>query len=204
MTLDQSFEELLTDKLDITATSHKILDAAERCFQKVGVSETSMSKIMEEANVSRGTLYRYFKNIEQVITLSVIRDMKDIIVQADQIRNRYDTVDEQLVEVFYYTITEMAKRPLLTLLFSQDSQLLMRIGLSNEVIEEIGMYRIRPIYESIKDSGRLRENVSLEDFVDWCRRQIISFQVSPSEHQNSPTKMRQYIRSFLLPSLIIV
>ena len=43
-------------------TVNRILDGALRALARRGLRKLSMSDICEEAGISRGTLYRYFKS----------------------------------------------------------------------------------------------------------------------------------------------
>jgi AcrR family transcriptional regulator len=49
------------------STPEKIVEGAIRALGRYGVRKFSMSDICTEANISRGTLYRYFKSKEQVL-----------------------------------------------------------------------------------------------------------------------------------------
>ncbi|QPF75610.1 TetR family transcriptional regulator [Roseateles sp. DAIF2] len=49
-------------KQEAQETRHSILDAAERLFQRQGVSRTSLQQIAEEAGLTRGAIYWHFKD----------------------------------------------------------------------------------------------------------------------------------------------
>lgn len=49
-------------KEDALLTRDQILDAAERVFQRRGVSRTSLQEIAQEAGVTRGAIYWHFKD----------------------------------------------------------------------------------------------------------------------------------------------
>ncbi|GAJ99823.1 TetR/AcrR family transcriptional regulator [Geomicrobium sp. JCM 19055] len=57
----------------------KLVEIAKKVFIKKGFVHTSMQDIMDKAGISRGTLYSYFDNIEDVF-LEVLKydDQKDI------------------------------------------------------------------------------------------------------------------------------
>ncbi len=44
---------------DAHEARERILDAASRCFDRIGVRKTTMSIVANEARVTRTTLYRY-------------------------------------------------------------------------------------------------------------------------------------------------
>ncbi len=202
MSPSPSLEELLCGQAPINKTTHKILDAAERCFLRIGVADTSMSNIISESGVARGTLYRYFKNKEQIVALAVIRDIRDIIDPVEKELSRYHSIEDKVVEVFYFTVTEMLKRPLLVKLFHQDSQLLTRVGITYDIVDEFSAKKTHATYTAIKSAGRLRPGVTSEYFLDWYRRQVLSFQTTPATLNENPQKLREYIRMFVLPSMI--
>ena len=56
-----------------------LLDAAARCFSRLGVSRTTMSDILAEAGVSAGAAYAHFRSkedlIEEMTRRSVTRDV---------------------------------------------------------------------------------------------------------------------------------
>jgi TetR/AcrR family acrAB operon transcriptional repressor len=49
-------------KQEALETRHHLLDAAERLFQRQGVSRTSLQQIAEEAGLTRGAIYWHFKD----------------------------------------------------------------------------------------------------------------------------------------------
>ncbi|TAF68303.1 MAG: TetR/AcrR family transcriptional regulator [Cytophagales bacterium] len=50
-----------------------IVDAAEKIFFKEGIENTSMDQVAQEAELSKGTLYLYFKSKEELYKAVVIR-----------------------------------------------------------------------------------------------------------------------------------
>lgn len=56
----------------------QILEAAMICFAKRGFHQTSMHDISDEAGISVGLIYRYFKNKEEVIAALADEHKKDI------------------------------------------------------------------------------------------------------------------------------
>lgn len=73
-------------------TRSSILDAAERVFDKRGVSHTSLEDIAREAGVTRGAIYWHFRNKSEVFTAMVDRvtlPMEDMVAR----RSDADAVD---------------------------------------------------------------------------------------------------------------
>lgn len=55
-----------------------ILDAATRVFARQGFSKTSVSEIIHEADVARGTFYLYFKNKKEVFNILLDRFLSEL------------------------------------------------------------------------------------------------------------------------------
>ncbi|WP_407675252.1 TetR/AcrR family transcriptional regulator [Nocardia puris] len=54
-------------------TTDALLDAAEFCFEEIGLSATTMEDIARQAGVSRATVYRHFANRESVVSGVILR-----------------------------------------------------------------------------------------------------------------------------------
>ena len=71
----------LTERTREARRNH-LMDAAERCFMRLGVSRTTMSDILVEAGVSAGAAYAHFRSKEDLIEAmtqrSVTRDVQMI------------------------------------------------------------------------------------------------------------------------------
>lgn len=72
-----------TDTVDV------ILDGAMRALARHGSSRLSMTDVCRESGVSRGTLYRYFANLDEVLEavnsriLAVNRELFDAAIEAN-------------------------------------------------------------------------------------------------------------------------
>src|SRR5213082_1462422 len=60
-------------KEEALETRHRILDAAERIFERRGVSRTSLQDIAEAAGVTRGAIYWHFDGKEALFTAMMER-----------------------------------------------------------------------------------------------------------------------------------
>ena len=62
-------------KEDALETRNRILDAAERVFERRGVSRTTLNEIGVEAGVSRGAIYWHFEDKAEVFDAMMLRVM---------------------------------------------------------------------------------------------------------------------------------
>lgn len=79
----------------------ELIDIAEELFLKNGYEETTVSEIVEKAQVAQGTFYYYFKSKDEILDVIAIRYLDEF---ADVIKEQIERDDitgvEKLVNVF--------------------------------------------------------------------------------------------------------
>lgn len=68
----------------------EILNAAQRCFSRMGFHQTSMQQICSAAGMSPGNLYRYFPSKEAIIAGIAERDRAEVGAQLASVENAPD------------------------------------------------------------------------------------------------------------------
>ncbi len=69
------------------AQEERFVDAARRCFTRLGVEGTSMEDIRTEAGVSAGLMYRYFGSKDEMIRAAIggsLAEVETLIVQTGE------------------------------------------------------------------------------------------------------------------------
>jgi AcrR family transcriptional regulator len=74
----------------------QILDGAKRCFLSVGFEAASMNEITAKSGVSKGTLYVYFKDKEDLFTALIDREKSAVMGAAKKELERDGTMAEKL------------------------------------------------------------------------------------------------------------
>lgn len=90
-------------------TAKRILDAALRLFAEQGYHDTTLTNIAEYADVSTGTLYRYFPSKGDFLLESVGESLDDLAAFARELPEDMP-VDEALVAVMMQDIKNTAKQ----------------------------------------------------------------------------------------------
>jgi AcrR family transcriptional regulator len=86
----------------------QILDAAAVCFSRRGFHQTTMQDICEEADLSPGAVYRYFRGKEEIIeAICTLRQQQNsaIIDEAMEKGTTLSTLDE-LIRFFFLDVGE--------------------------------------------------------------------------------------------------
>lgn len=73
-----------TERRDAAENRQRVLDAATRLFKQHGVERVSMNQIAIEAQIGSGTLYRRYKN-KNDLCLDLIKDNIDLLFQDIQL-----------------------------------------------------------------------------------------------------------------------
>lgn len=84
----------------------KILDAAMICFSRKGFTETTIQDIRNEAQLSTGAVYRYFKNKNEIIEASVQKHRTDRSQRLTTIEEQADA-QEMLEELYQLQVRRL-------------------------------------------------------------------------------------------------
>lgn len=77
----------------------EILHAAARAFRRLGLAATGMRDIAEEANLSPGNLYHYFRGKDEILLFCQQRTLEELIETVDGVRRSGAPIATQLREV---------------------------------------------------------------------------------------------------------
>ncbi len=89
------------------AKRNQILDGAKRCFMGAGFEASSMNDITAEAGVSKGTLYVYFKDKEDLFGAIIDREKSAVMGAARKEIERRGTIAEQLPRFGSYVTSRL-------------------------------------------------------------------------------------------------
>jgi AcrR family transcriptional regulator len=78
------------------AKREQILDGAKSCFLKLGFEAASMNEITSEAGVSKGTIYVYFENKEELFKGLIDRERTAMLTVASNQLNEAHSIEEGL------------------------------------------------------------------------------------------------------------
>ena len=116
-------------KEEALATRDGILDAAEACFQELGVASTTLEKIGARAGFTRGAVYWHFKNKAEVLA-AVMQRCRVPFMQKLELASSAsrETPVEDLRAVMYTAWRDLEENPRLRGLLG----IMLRNDLSNE------------------------------------------------------------------------
>ena len=91
-----------------------ILQCAKSIFMEQGFAHVTMKDIANRAGISRTTLYKYFKNIEEIAYTIQVVLVSEIDNFEGQKLQKYDSLEEKLASIieesYAYTLAHMENR----------------------------------------------------------------------------------------------
>ena len=184
-------------------TLNRILDAALACYEQSGISGTRLEDVAKSAGIGRTTLYRYVKNRDDLLNQVIQRDA---LAQRDEMEvlNRYlDNLADSLVESTVMVLRGRRTRPINRLLFGmEENAMIDRINLSPSSFSALTEALLTTQFNNALARGEIREGVTLAQASVWVARITLSLVTYPEEFLNDEDSLRQYLRTFLVPSLV--
>lgn len=116
----------------------QIIVAAKRIFSAKGFNKATMEDIAEEAEISPGTIYIYFKNKDELYASLSIRILQHLNIRLEHVKNQNNVNDEQRIASLkdaLYDIYDFDPLILINLFHLQSSESLK--NLSPELLSEI-------------------------------------------------------------------
>ena len=103
---------------------NNIIDAAESVFFSKGIENATMDEIAEEAELSKGTLYLYFKSKEELLFAIDLRAMQILLTMFKETISRKKSTIENLIEIgrAYVTFSQKYEHYFKTLLHFEGSE----------------------------------------------------------------------------------
>ncbi|QVQ50869.1 TetR/AcrR family transcriptional regulator [Spiractinospora alimapuensis] len=101
----------------------RILTAAAALFVRYGVAKTTVDDIATEAGVSKGAVYLEFSGKDALVEALVRHEFRTYL-EAAAARVDSDPRGGHLSRVYYHSLEELARRPMLRALYTRDSDVL--------------------------------------------------------------------------------
>ncbi len=187
-----------------TPIRDRILEGAAQCFRRFGVAKTTLEDIAEEAGTSRATIYRTIPGGRDEIVLTVLltESQSNLEPIRDELKE-LPTFEAQLVEGLARVVELSREDPQLALLFTSETVMTSVVlpGAWHAVLAATAVF-IRPLTERARARGELRTNLTDTEISDWLCRVIVSIMAFPGDFVDVPDELRNYLRNFLVPSLV--
>ena len=184
-------------KSQIEAKS-RVCSAALTCLKRQGIEKTTMSDIAKEAGIARPTRYKYFKNIEEVLSTAI--DIEAYCFAESVVKHvtKFATIEERIVETIIYVVEELPKDPNLSIIINDDSAKTLRDrAFSDEATLVFSEMTAVPLIEIRPEL--MGQGVEISEIMS---RFAISMILFPGKYANDSEGLRALINRRILPGLI--
>jgi AcrR family transcriptional regulator len=187
-----------------TSVPERILEAAEQCVARLGLSRFSMTDVAAQAGVSRGAVYLHFADRRALIDAVLTRAAARFVASsADSVRRRH-TLETQVAEAAAFIRGHLGDG-VLTLRLPADEESLFATVLTSRLeglVEEWVEFWL-PFLVEAEGRGELRAGVNHRQAAEWIVRMMLSFAVMPgvSFDGDRPDQVRAFVRAFIVNGL---
>ena len=180
----------------------RLLDAAEACFERSGISKTTVEDVAKQASVSRATVYRYFAGRDAVVSGVILRATERYLRRVRGRVEAQPNLGSAILEFVEVTIRAAHRDETIALLFTSDDSLNsvgIIQGTSVALFEMVAEF-LRPLF--VAHSDEHRPGLPIDDATEWILRSILSLLTVGGPKRRSFDGLDTYLRRFLLPPII--
>ncbi len=175
----------------------RILDGAVRAVARHGLSKLGMSDVSDVAGVSRGSLYRYFPNREELLVALARREGGRFLDRVLEAALAAPEGEERLVVVLEIATQEVRQHPALQRLLESDPAFVLESLRAQ--FPAISAQLREPFEPLLRDTRAVRSGViTVDQLMDWTTRFLISMYLfedpEPRRMAESLTAMYRLMR----------
>ncbi len=163
-----------------TDTREAILLAAFRCFRTHSLRKTTMVDIARAAEVSRSTVYEYFRDKDAVVQacaeLASQRFYRNMAKAVD--RKGGSTLEDRLAAMAVF-VTQARRMIEPEIYFDDQAVNVMMTKNAAHLLEECADF-LAPYFAAARATGEVRQDLDLPSATEWFARMLFSLFTTPS------------------------
>jgi len=179
-----------------TAARERLLEVAALCVARDGITGTGIAHVALEAGVSRPTVYRYFKDREELIRSVLLQAGLRLANEVQEHIRAFEGPGEKIVAATLFTLRAIRENPVLRQVWQPttfDANVLQ--GFTQPA--SITFTRVA-LAEIIEATGWDEEEAA--ESMEFMLRMIISLLATP-EPRRTEDELREFLRRRLVPAL---
>jgi AcrR family transcriptional regulator len=181
-----------------TDTRELIVESAYACFRKHGLQKTTIVDIAKMANVSRSTIYEYFRDKAAILEACAEHASEQFYREMSKAMTRGSSLEEKLSWAAVFVTR--ARRAIasekyfdedaISLLLTKDAAVLLR-----ECVDFFA-----PYLSAAKLTGEVRKDLDVESAGEWFARILFSLFSTPSpiRDMDDPDVVADFVRAHVV------
>ena len=182
----------------------QILEAANECFTQLGIQRTSVQDVARMANVSRGTVYRYFEDRTVLIDAAIEFGAQKFYQMVAAAMAKKATLAEKLGAMAETHARILLDHRTRNRLMADDAELMRHmIADGDSAIQRTTEFLV-PYVREAQERGEVGSGVDVKAASEWLARIIYSFSTinkAQTFDMNKPDTVRRYVEKFAINGL---
>ena len=180
----------------------RVLETSKAIYTNSDLGSVTMDEVAKAAGVGRATLYRHFRNRDDLVLAVIETEAVAIAGRVEKKIRGFDSPAQHIIEGMVQAMDEINKSQLFRAIFqSGGSSIVNRLLFDTDRLTNIGLEIMLPVVQRAQQSGELNTAMSLEMLVEWIMRMLISLITVPSKQLNSKRAVRKMLYATMLPVL---
>ncbi|GAT07463.1 MULTISPECIES: TetR/AcrR family transcriptional regulator [Mycobacteriaceae] len=199
--------ERATAELDEQQESDRrdqILEAANLCFSQLGIQRTSVQDVARVANVSRGTVYRYFEDRTILIEAAIEYGAQKFYQEVAAAMAKKSTLAEKLGAMAETHARILLDHRTRNRLMADDAELMRHMIADGDSAVRRTTEFLVPYVREAQERGEVGANIDVKAASEWLARIIYSFSTvnkAQTFDMSKPTTVRRYVEKFAVNGL---
>lgn len=192
------------DEQDELDRRDQILEAANQCFTQLGIQRTSVQDVARMANLSRGTIYRYFEDRTVLIDAAIEFGAQKFYQLVAAAMAKKATLAEKLGAMAETHATILLDHRTRNRLMADDAELMRHmISDGDSAIRRSAEFLVPYVREAQK-RGEVGAGIDVTAASEWLARIIYSFSTvneAQTFDMSKPETVRKYVEKFAINGL---
>lgn len=192
---------------DPGAARQRMVDAAAVCIDRYGLTKTTVEDVATEAKVSRATIYRYFRNRDELMLEVLLDELGRSMDQPvgsffEAVASPQDLADA-IVDVAAAVLTAIRNDDKLHHLIERDGPgFSATISGASRALFTTSAGELVPPLRTAQQKGFTRPGIDLDEAAEWILRSILSLLIVEGPTAHSPDDERRLLQQFLVPVIV--
>ncbi len=182
----------------------QILEAANECFTQLGIQRTSVQDVARKANVSRGTVYRYFEDRNVLIDAAIEFGAQRFYREVASAMAKKNTLAEQVGAMAETHARILLDHRTRNRLMADDAELMRHMISDGDTAVRRSTQFLEPYVRAARERGEVGTGVDVSAASEWLARIIWSFSTvneAQTFDMSKPDTVRRYVETFAINGL---
>jgi AcrR family transcriptional regulator len=185
--------------------SERILAAATEQAEDFGLRRFTMDDVARRVRLSRVTLYRYFPGKDALLEAIMLRELRKLLDDIDEVVSPCETLEQRLIEGFVFGMVTLREHRLLARLLRTEPELLLpNLTVKGGPILTAGREFIARFARKDADAGGLKlSDEEIDAVSELLGRMVLSFVLTPDSviGLRTEAEIRSFAEHYLAPTL---